>query len=95
MDDEEKVMTDDRENDWVYLEEVEEERARIEGKQDQLHLDWLDRVETMLSDEEKALVERTEDRVYIDMLLSNEDKARIEVSLSNEEFLALLEVKHS
>ena len=71
------------------------ERARIEGKQDQVYLDWLDRVETMLSDEEKALVERTEDRVYIDMLLSNEDKARIEVSLSNEEFLALLEVKHS
>ena len=95
MDDEEKVMTDDRENDWVYLEEVEEERARIEGKQDQLYLDWLDRVETMLSDEEKALVERTVDRVYVDMLLSNEDKARIEVSLSNEEFLALLEVKHS
>ena len=95
MDDEEKVMTDDRENDWVYLEEVEEERARIEGKQDQVYLDWLDRVETMLSDEEKALVERTVDRVYVDMLLSNEDKARIEVSLSNEEFLALLEVKHS
>ena len=95
MDDEEKVMTDDRENDWVYLEEVEEEWARIEGKQDQLYLDWLDRVETMLSDEEKALVERTVDRVYVDMLLSNEDKARIEVSLSNEEFLALLEVKHS
>ena len=95
MDDEEKVMTDDRENDWVYLEEVEEERARIEGKQDQVYLDWLDRVETMLSDEEKALVERTVDRVYVDMLLSNEDKARIEVSLSNEEFLVLLEVKHS
>ena len=86
MDDEEKVMTDDRENDWVYLEEDEEERARIEGKQDQVYLDWLDRVETMLSDEEKALVERTDNRVYIDMLLSNEDKARIEVSLSNEEF---------
>ena len=95
MDDEEKVMTDDRENDWVYLEEVEEEWARIEGKQDQVYLDWLDRVETMLSDEEKALVERTVDRVYVDMLLSNEDKARIEVSLSNEEFLVLLEVKHS
>ena len=44
----------------------------------------------MLSDEEKTLVERSTDRVYIDRLLSNEDKARIEALLSNEEFLALL-----
>ena len=49
----------------------------------------------MLSSKEKGLVERTEDWVYIDRLLSNEDKARIETLLSNEEFLALLEVKYS
>ena len=44
--------------------------------------DWLDRVETMLSDEEKTLVERSKDWVYIDRLLSNEDKAMIEALLS-------------
>ena len=49
----------------------------------------------MLSDEEKALVERREDQVYIDRLLSNEDKERIEASLSIDKFLALQEVRQS
>jgi len=39
----------------------------------------------MLSDEEKALVEVEKDRVYIDRLLSNDDKAMIEAILIDEE----------
>ena len=45
----------------------------------------MDIVETMLSDEEKALVERTEGWIYKDRLLSNEDKAMIEAMLREEE----------
>ena len=44
-----------------------------------LTVDWLDRVENMLSDEEKALVKKTEDQVYIDRLLSNEDKESLNI----------------
>ena len=65
-------------------EEDEEERARIEGPS--IYLDWFHRVQPMLSNKNKALVERAEDRVYIDKLLNNEDKAKIETSLSNEEY---------
>ena len=35
-----------------------EEKARIKGKKDHANLDWLDSIENMLSDEEKALVEK-------------------------------------
>ena len=42
-------------------------------------------MEDMLSDEEKALVEVEKDRVYIDRLLSNDDKAMIEAILIDEE----------
>ena len=42
-------MTDDREQDQVYLEEEEEENAIIEGNKDRVYLDWLIKVETMLS----------------------------------------------
>ena len=42
-------------------------------------------MEYMLSDEEKALVEVEKDRVYIDRLLSNDDKAMIEAILIDEE----------
>jgi len=95
MDDKEKVMTDYREKIEYIWNKMKKIKLWLKRKKDQVYLNWLDIVETMLSDEEKVLVERTEDVVYIDRLLSNEDKARIEVSLSNEEFLALLEVKHS
>ena len=44
-----------------------------------LTVDQLDRVENMLSDEEKALVKKTEDQVYIDRLLSNEDKESLNI----------------
>ena len=67
-------------------EEDEEERARIEGQKDRVYLDWFHRVKPMLSNKNKALVERAEDRVYIDKLLNNEDKAEIETSLSNKEY---------
>ena len=40
----------------------------------------------MLNNKEKSLVERAKYWVYIDRLLSNEDKARIEASLSIAEF---------
>ena len=56
----------------------------VEGKKDWVYLDFLDIVETMLSDEEKALVERTEGWIYKDRLLSNEDKAMIEAMLKEE-----------
>ena len=36
-------------------------------EKNRVYLDCLDRVKTMLSNEEKALVERTKDRVYIGM----------------------------
>ena len=36
-------------------------------EKNQVYLDCLDRVKTMLSNEEKALVERTKDWVYIGM----------------------------
>ena len=52
-----------------------EEFFRCKG----LTVDWLDRVENMLSDEEKALVKKTEDQVYIDRLLSNEDKESLNI----------------
>ena len=42
-------------------------------------------MEDMLSDEEKALVEVEKDRVYIDRLFSNDDKAMIEAILIDEE----------
>ena len=74
----------DEEKDWVYLEE--EERARIEGQKDWCYLDWLKLVVSMLNNKEKSLVERAKYWVYIDRLLSNEDKARIEASLSIAEF---------
>lgn len=48
----------------------------------------------MLGDEEKALVEKTEDQVYIDRLVSNEDKTRIEALIKYEEFLTLMEAEH-
>ena len=52
-----------------------------------------------MSVEEKDLVYSTEDLVYIVIvicyrLVSNEDKAMIEALMSDEEFLALMEVKH-
>lgn len=81
MDNEEE----DEEKDFVYLEE-DEERARIEGQNDWFYLDWLKLVVPMLNNKEKSLVERAKYRVYIDRLLSIEDKARIEASLSNTEF---------
>ena len=62
-DDGEKVMRDDREKYQVYPEEEEEK--------DKAYLDWLDRVEHMLSEDEKALVYRANDQVYIESLLSN------------------------
>ncbi len=48
-----------------------------------------------MSDEERDLVYETEELVYIDRLVSEEDKAKIEASLSNEEFLTLMKIKHS
>ena len=77
MDDKEKVMTDYREKIEYIWNKMKKIKLWLKRKKDQVYLNWLDRVETMLSDEEKVLVERTEDVVYIDMLLSNEDKARI------------------
>ena len=47
-----------------------------------------------MSDKEKDLVYDTEDLVWIDRLLSDEYKAKIEALLSNEEFLTLMEAKH-
>ena len=64
MDDEE-VMTDDREKDRVYLEENEEDRERIEGKNPSISR--LLRQSKNYANEEKALVERTKDWVYIGM----------------------------
>ena len=55
----------------------------------------LERVENLMSDEERDLVYETEELVYIDRLVSEEDKAKIEASLSNEEFLTLMKIKHS
>ena len=55
----------------------------------------MDRVETMLSDEEKALVEKTDGRVYIESLMNDEDKDKVEALLSIDEFLTLLEVKQN
>ena len=43
-----------------------------------------------MSDDKRDLVYDTEELVY-----SEEDKAKIEASLSNEEFLTLLKIKHS
>ena len=71
-----------------------EEKAWVQEKKDCFYLNWLDRVETMLGDEEKALVEKTEDQVYIDRLVSNEDKTRIEALIKYEEFLTLMEAEH-
>ena len=51
-------------------------------------------MENFMSDEERELVDSTEDLIYIDRLVSNEDKARIEALLSDEEFLELMELKH-
>ena len=48
----------------------------------------------MLCDEEKALNEKTENWVYLHRLASNEDKARIEALMKDEEFLTLIEVEH-
>jgi len=47
-----------------------------------------------MSDEEKDLMYNTEDLVYMVRLVSNEDKAKIEALMSDEEFLALMEFKH-
>ena len=83
MNDGEEVMTNDREEVQIYPTENEEERATIEGLKDQAYLDWLDQLQTMMSNEEKVLVERTEDRVYIDRFLSDEDEVKIEASLKS------------
>ena len=60
---------EDEEKYQVYPEKEEEEKAMVEGKKDRVYLDWLDRVETMLSNEEKVLVEYQK---IVDRLLSNE-----------------------
>ena len=83
----------DEEKSQLYTEEGEEEKAMIKGKKDHANLDWLDSIETMLSDEEKALVEKTDDWVYIDSLVSNKDKARIVILMKNEEFLISMEAE--
>ena len=54
------------------------------------NFEWLDRVENLMSDDKRDLVYDTEELVY-----SEEDKAKIEASLSNEEFLTLMKIKHS
>ena len=56
-------------------EEDEKERARIEGPS----ISRLVRLSTAHAEQQKqSFVERAEDRVYIDKLLNNEDKAKIE-----------------
>ena len=54
------------------------------------NFEWLDRVENLMSDDKRDLVYDTEELVY-----SEEDKAKIEAPLSNEDFLTLLKIKHS
>jgi len=71
-----------------------EDEEKVQTQRETRYLEWLDRVETLMSNEEKDLVYSTEDLVYIDRLVSNEDKDRIEALMSDEEFLALMEVKH-
>ena len=52
---------EDEEKSQVYTKEGEEEKSRIKGKKDHANLNWLDSIGNMLSDEEKALVEKTDD----------------------------------
>ena len=85
---------EDEEKSQVYTKEGEEEKSRIKGKKDHANLNWLDSIGNMLSDEEKALVEKTDDWVYIDRLVSNKDKARIETLMKDEEFLISMEAEH-
>ena len=54
-DNREKAMRENSERYQVYPEEEEEEKAVVEGKKDKAYLDWLDRVEHMLSKEERNL----------------------------------------
>ena len=51
---------------------------KVKKQRELSYLDCLDRVETLMSNKEKALLYSTEDLVYIEKLVSNEDKAWIE-----------------
>ena len=55
-DDREKATRENSERYQVYPEGEEAEKAVVEEKKDKAYLDWLDIVEHMLSEEEKALV---------------------------------------
>ena len=66
-----------------------DDEEKVQTQRETRYLEWLDRVETLMSNEEKDLVYSTEDLVYIDRLVSNKDKDRIEALMSDEEFLAL------
>ena len=54
-----------------------DDKEEVETQRELSYLDWLDRVETLISDEEKALGDSTEDLVYLDRLVSTEKKLRL------------------
>ena len=50
-----KVMTDDREKIEYIWNKMKKIKKWLKRKKDQVYLNWLDIVETMLNDEEKSL----------------------------------------